>query len=145
MKNVLRWIVIGAILAALVLGYYWYLSNLDHSNDNESSKETKVEEVDRILNKDLDAAYPETPRGVVKWYNRIITEYYAREHSDSEITGLANQTTNLNGLTSQKPLALIIGKPMTTKFASHTDLLAIPCTLELLLLREITHCTHLLM
>lgn len=30
MKNVLRWIVIGAILAALVLGYYWYLSNLDH-------------------------------------------------------------------------------------------------------------------
>ena len=95
MKSVLRWIVIGAILAALVLGYYWYLSNLDHSNDNESSKETKVEEVDRILNKDLDAAYPETPRGVVKWYNRIITEYYAGEHSDSEITGLANQTRKL--------------------------------------------------
>lgn len=94
MKKYAGTVIVVAILAALLVGYYFYLSNRNPGGEEKTTDE-EISEVSRILNKDFDAEYPKTPRSVVKWYNRIITEYYAEKHSDAEIEGLADQARKL--------------------------------------------------
>lgn len=84
MKKAFRYVVFGIICVSLVIGYYYYLSHRFDNKTEEDSK-TTVSEADSIVLKDFDNDYPATPRAVVKWYNRIITEYYAAEHSDKTI------------------------------------------------------------
>lgn len=88
MKKAIRLIIVGVILAALILGYYYYLSNRRNSGDDKK----KLTEYDKIVSYDLKKNYPETPRGVVKRYNRIISEYYSEKHSDRQIEKLSDKT-----------------------------------------------------
>jgi hypothetical protein len=94
MKKVFRIGVAFIIMATLIVGYYFYLSR--RSTDNSTSRESEtITEYSRLKNTDLKSNYPMTPRAVVKMYNRIITEYYAKKHSDKEITVLAKQARKL--------------------------------------------------
>ena len=93
MKKVVRTAVIVAMLAAVIVGYYYYLSNRKLSKDSSGNK--TVSEYAKIVNHDFNKDYPESPRSVVKWYNRIITEYYAVDHTDNEIKKLASQARKL--------------------------------------------------
>ncbi len=94
MKKALRIGVTVLVCATLIVSYYYYLS---HRNDSltEESTVTEVSEADAIITRDFSTNYPATPRAVVKWYNRIITEFYAEDHSDSEITALASKQREL--------------------------------------------------
>jgi hypothetical protein len=89
MKKAIRICLVAALCVVIVVGYYYYLS---HKNDNASGEETvELTEVDKIIAKDFDQDYPSTPRGVVKWYNRIITAFYAEDYTDEELEEMADQ------------------------------------------------------
>lgn len=95
MKKAFKFLVIGVVLALLVLWYFWYLSNRTPDGGETKVDKAEMTETDQILAKDFSKTYPETPRGVVKWYNRIITEYYAEDHTDDQVKGLSDQARAL--------------------------------------------------
>ena len=93
MKKAIRIGLMVILSVCIVVGYYYYLS---HKNDDKSSESTKeLTEVEKIVNRDFEDKYPSTPREVVKWYNRIITAYYAEEYSDKELEKMAGQAQKL--------------------------------------------------
>jgi hypothetical protein len=54
-----------------------------------------ISEVAKLLSKDLDKSYPDTPREVIRTYNRIITCFYGTKLSEEELTELAKMVQNL--------------------------------------------------
>ena len=93
MKKVLRIGIAVICMVSLVVGYYAYLSRRNDSVSADDSVE--LSEVQAIISKDFDKNYPATPRSVVKWYNRIITAYYAEEFSQDELEQMADQARML--------------------------------------------------
>ena len=93
MKNAVRIAIIMIALGCLVVGYYYYLS---HRNTTaEETKPEKEEELTLVLNKDFVSEYPETPRSVIKWYNRIICLYYDSETKSDDVDDLCDQAMML--------------------------------------------------
>ena len=93
MKKAFRIGLTIVICAAIVVGYYYYLSR---KNDKQSTEQTdEMSEVDKIISRDFEGKYPNSPREVVKWYNRIITAYYGQEYSDEELEKMADQARML--------------------------------------------------
>ena len=88
MKKAIRVAIVAVLCGALILGYYFYLAK---KSGVSSTDDTEISEYDIITTKDFTEDYPKTPRETVKWYNRIIKEYYAEEHTDAEIAALAQQ------------------------------------------------------
>ncbi len=89
MKRI-RTVIIGIVCITLVVGYYYYLSH------KEAADTTEVTEVQKVILKDLDGkSYPETPREVIKFYNRILCCYYNEEYTDDEFHQLADQALAL--------------------------------------------------
>ena len=93
MKKAVRIGVAVICMVAIVLGYYYYLANRNSSVKAEENVE--LSEVEAILEKDFVNDYPATPRAVVKWYNRIITAYYAEDFTDEELDAMADQARML--------------------------------------------------
>lgn len=93
MKNAVRIGLVVIMAAMLIIAYYFYLDR--QSSRSEAEEAVMLSEVERITEKDLVNDYPMTPREVVKWYNRIITEYYANTHSDEQIHEMASQQRRL--------------------------------------------------
>ena len=89
MKKFLRIGVAVICMVAIVVGYYSYLSHRNASTKSEDA--VQLSEVEAILSKDFVNDYPVTPRAVVKWYNRIISAYYAEDYSNSELEAMADQ------------------------------------------------------
>ena len=89
MKKALRIGIAVICMASLVVGYYAYLS---HRNDKVKPEENvETTEVQAIINKKFTTDYPATPRAVVKWYNRIITAFYAEEFDQGQLEKMADQ------------------------------------------------------
>lgn len=86
-------LIIISVLIAMGLLYYYYLSSRDKTVDKKS--DTEVEEVSKLINKDLDNSYPATPREVVEFYSRILSCYYGGKCDDDEIERLAAQSRKL--------------------------------------------------
>lgn len=86
-------LIIISVLIAMGLLYYYYLSSKDKTVDKKS--DTEVEEVTKLINKDLDNSYPATPREVVEFYSRILSCYYGGKCDDEEIERLAAQSRKL--------------------------------------------------
>lgn len=86
MKNI-KTIIIGVLCAALVLGYYVYLSTRDNSSDH-TKEQTPVE---KVIAMDLENKYPNTPRKVVEVFNEILCCYYNEEYTDKEFQKMAIQ------------------------------------------------------
>lgn len=86
-------LIIISVLIAMGLLYYYYLSSKDKIVDKKS--DTEVEEVTKLINKDLDNSYPATPREVVEFYSRILSCYYGGKCDDEEIERLAAQSRKL--------------------------------------------------
>lgn len=90
-KNKLKIYTIIIILITLGVMYYIYI-------DNKPKKEVVIEEnaeVVRLVNKNLNQTYPETPREVVKLYNRIIICFYNEEYTNNQLIALTNQARTL--------------------------------------------------
>lgn len=91
-KKNIRVIIFAVICIVLIVGVFWWVNR-----SREASVEDTVEltEVQKLITKDLDKSYPETPREVIKTYNRIITCFYGEEYTEEELRELGNQARKL--------------------------------------------------
>lgn len=85
--------VIGLILIALVLGYFYYLSFKKQNED--PNEDVKVSAVQEVLLRNLEKNYPPSPREVLKYYGQIIQCLYSEEYTEEEFEGLANKALEL--------------------------------------------------
>ena len=93
MKKVLRIGIAVICMVCLVVGYYTYLSRRNASA--KADEQVELSEVQAIVSKNFKTDYPATPRAVVKWYNRIITAYYAEEFDQGQLEKMADQARSL--------------------------------------------------
>ncbi|MBQ6806355.1 MAG: hypothetical protein IJO97_02860 [Lachnospiraceae bacterium] len=91
-KNGAKLLVVGIILAVLVIGYYFYLSNRQSADREEVVESTLVQSV---LMKDLEKSYPPTPKEVVKYFNEISKCFYNETYTEEELYDLAMQIQGL--------------------------------------------------
>lgn len=86
-------IVIFAVVCIVVLvGAFWWVN---HSREASVEDTVELTEVQNVITKDLDKNYPETPREVVKLYNRIISCFYGEEYTEDELYDLGEQARKL--------------------------------------------------
>lgn len=90
MKNTVRIVILVIAMGCLILGYYYYLSHRNTTTE-QSTATTESTEMEKVLEKDFTKEYPETPRSVIKWYNRIIALYYNEDTKDEEVDALCDQ------------------------------------------------------
>jgi hypothetical protein len=93
MKKVLRIGIAVICMVCLVVGYYTYLSRRNASA--KADEKVELSEVQAIISKNFKNDYPATPRAVVKWYNRIITAYYAEDFDQGQLEKMADQARAL--------------------------------------------------
>ncbi|WMC93698.1 DUF6715 family protein [Kineothrix sp. MB12-C1] len=86
-------VIIGVILAALLVGFYYYVSNKGkEAKEEEVGKVTKTQQ---ILQYNFDQKYPPSPKEVVKYYSEITQCFYNEDNSQEDIEALANQIQKL--------------------------------------------------
>lgn len=74
--------VIGVILCvAIILGFYYMISNREPDMDQNHKKKSNIE---ILLDKDIKANYPKTPREVIKTYNQILDCLYNEKTTGRE-------------------------------------------------------------
>lgn len=85
-------IVIVLIVAAFVATLVWKAWDLFH-DDGEKAKqeEVKMEEVDKLIHKNIEQRYPSTPTAVVQLYASISKELHAKDVTKKQIDGLHGQ------------------------------------------------------
>ncbi len=93
-RRAIKGILIGLVLIALVVGYYFYLSNRKPKEAVEDTG-TTVSAVQKLLLKNIDNDYPPTPREVLKLYSDITVCFYSEDYTDEELTQLAQQIDKL--------------------------------------------------
>lgn len=84
--------IVIVFLVALVVGYYYYLSNRKLESEPESVKTTVVQE---LLARNLTHNYPPTVKEVIRYYSDITKCFYNEEYSDEELEKLAAQARAL--------------------------------------------------
>ena len=87
-KSILTWIILLAIAVGIIVAYF-ILSSRKNEANYEAEKE--VTEVTRLLDKNLDTAYPATPREVVKLYSRIMKCLYDHPIEAKQLAALTDQ------------------------------------------------------
>lgn len=94
MKKNLKFIIIGIAMVALILGYYYYVSNKTTVNDIEEST-TEISYVNQLLSRSFDKDYPPTPREVLKAYADITCAFYTQEYDDDQFNKLGLKLLDL--------------------------------------------------
>lgn len=90
MKKYIKTIIVVAILAVAVVGFYFYLANRDITQQAVEDA-ASTGEVSILINKDIASNYPETPKEVVALYARISKCYYDSDTTEAQLEGLAKQ------------------------------------------------------
>ena len=82
--------IILVILACLIVGYYFYLSNNSGKRDSETvNADAEVMTMtQQVLSRNLETNYPPSPREVVKYFSEITQCFYNEEHTDEELKDL---------------------------------------------------------
>lgn len=93
MKKRLSWLV--AVTIIVVLGVAWYYYDSMKKDEESGISDSVVDEVAKVLNKDLEESYPYTAREVVQFFIRIQKCYYNEDYTDEELVKLAYKATEL--------------------------------------------------
>lgn len=103
-SKIIKTVICVIIMAALVIGYYIYISNKDFRT--EGSKEEEKQMMETLLTKDLEKEYPANPREVVTLYSDFICCAYNSELTEEQIDILIVQLRTLFDLEllEQNPL-----------------------------------------
>lgn len=80
-------------LILLVLGYYFYLSNIRNAKPSETA--VSVTKVQEVLLHNLDIRYPPTPREVIRLYAEISKCLYNESYTEEELIKLTTQLRRL--------------------------------------------------
>ena len=86
-KNGVKIIIIGIVLAALVIGYFYYISNKVEDSKKEEAVESTL--VQTVLLRDLDKNYPPSPKEVIKYFSEISKCFYNEKYTEDELYELA--------------------------------------------------------
>lgn len=86
MKNV----IIAIIMVALVVGYFFYLSN-----KQTTKEEVTISNAQNLILRNLETDYPPSPREVVKFYSDLTKCIYNDTYSDEEYKKLAEQMLSM--------------------------------------------------
>ena len=86
----LKYVIIFTIMAALVVGYYVYLSNRTPQAKKKTSAATT--ELNDLLSLKVETNYPDTPREIVNLYCRIMKAYYKTELTEAQIEKLGTKS-----------------------------------------------------
>ena len=82
-SKIIKTVISIVIMAALVIGYYIYISNKDFRT--ESSKEKEKDTIEKLLASDLEKEYPSNPREVVTFYSDLICCIYNDEITEEQM------------------------------------------------------------
>lgn len=85
-------VIIAIVLIAGISGTFYMVNS---NSQKKVQKEKTLTEIQKITSKDLDKNYPQTPREVVKLYNKILSFYYKENYTDKELDGLVEQALKL--------------------------------------------------
>ena len=77
--GVIKVIVVGVILVALVAGYYYYLTNMRKPKGVDETETASA--VEEVLLRNLDKNYPPSAKEVVKYYGEITKCFYKDRQS----------------------------------------------------------------
>lgn len=91
-KQISTIVVLLFIITIIALLVYMEISR--RSEAKKVASKEQLTEVEKLLERDLDVDYPETPREVVKYYSNILKGLYSGI-KDEEIEGLANKILEL--------------------------------------------------
>lgn len=84
--NGIKIVIIGIILAALVIGYFYHVVNRGEESQEEVVESTLVQ---TVLMRDLDKSYPPSPKEVVKYFSEISKCFYNEKYTEEELYELA--------------------------------------------------------
>lgn len=85
-SGIIKVVIIGIILAVIVVGYFYYLSNIGKDAGEEVVESTAVQ---IVLMRDLDKNYPPSPKEVVKYFSEISKCFYNEKYTENELYYLA--------------------------------------------------------
>ncbi|MBO5258817.1 MAG: hypothetical protein J6B26_00385 [Agathobacter sp.] len=80
MKKKVGITIVAILCIALICVGYYFLKKEGAASENEAL--TKVQKITTL---DLEKEYPETPREVVKLYNKIISAFHQEEYTQEEL------------------------------------------------------------
>ena len=90
-----KMIIIAFVMAALIVGYYFYLSNRTAAaRENDQAKES-LTLVEETLLRNLDSDYPPSPKEVVRYYAQITKCFYDGDYSQEQLKQLAVKAREL--------------------------------------------------
>lgn len=92
MKKYIRYVVVGVILVALLVCWYFHLSNQSSTGEEENVELTVA---DKLTSKDLDVTYPKSPRAVVKYYSEILECMINEDVTEEDLDKLMQQARKL--------------------------------------------------
>ncbi|MCL2052240.1 MAG: hypothetical protein FWG91_11040 [Lachnospiraceae bacterium] len=92
MKN-LKAIVLFIMIIALVLGFFYYISNIKERSSSEEA--VRASRVTETLMRNLDARYPPTPKEVVRFFAEITQCLYNEDYTDQDFNELGMQLYRL--------------------------------------------------
>lgn len=80
------------LLIAIVIGYYFYLSNREVE---KKEMDVTVSLYDEVMMRDLEKNYPPTPKEVIKYYSLITQCFYNQDLSKEQLASLAEKSMAL--------------------------------------------------
>ena len=89
--SVVKKILIGLVMAALVVGFYFAISSRN-SGGNDVEEKAQLKSGEELLRKNLEQDYPLTPTAVVSYYSDLLLVYYNDDCSDSMRKDLMNKS-----------------------------------------------------
>lgn len=89
----IKTLIVGIVLLALIVGYYFYLSGRNRKTAQDEIMETSLTE--DVLARDLEKSYPATPREVMRYYNEIQECYYNEGNDKATIKALMKKSREL--------------------------------------------------
>ncbi len=92
MKKYLKTGITALLAVALIVGFYYYMM---HREAKTAEDDVEITQLHQVLSKQLDTAYPPTPREVIKFYNRIIECAYGGDYDSEQFEKLAAQARKL--------------------------------------------------
>lgn len=81
-------VILLCVMVLLIVGYYYHLSNKTVV-EKEEVPQNVMTEVEKVLSRNMETNYPQTPREVVKYFSEITKCLYNEELSDDDVYNLA--------------------------------------------------------
>lgn len=92
MKKYIKMGIPAVLVVMVIVGCYYYMT---HRETVPAEEDVEITQLQQVLSKQLDHAYPPTPREVIKFYNRIIECAYSGEYDAEQFEKLMAQARKL--------------------------------------------------